>query len=79
MLPGGATLPSITGGTAGPSYADGMFGGGLFDSSGWSVNFGAGSIAATRAQSQPGDLGQYLPWLLAAAGVVVVWRLSRKR
>ena len=77
MFPGGAPLPSITGGTAGPSSADGMFGGGLFDSSGWNVSFGAGSVSSAR--SDAGDLGKYLPWIVAGVGVVVVWRLTRKR
>lgn len=79
MFPGGAPLPSITGGQAGPSMADGMFGGGLFDASGWNVNFGAGSIAATRSQTPAGDMGQYLPWVVVGVGALLIWRMSRKR
>lgn len=73
----GLPLPPITGGHAGPSGADGMFGGGLFDSSGWNVNFGGGSI--TSARSDVGDLSKYLPWVAVAVSVVVVWKLARKR
>jgi hypothetical protein len=73
----GLPLPPINGGHAGPSTADGMFGGGLFDASGWNVNFGAGGI--TSARSDAGDLGKYLPWVAVAVGAVLVWRMARKR
>lgn len=43
-----------------------------FDNSGWSVNFGSGSIDA-------GGAGQYMPYVLAAAAVLIVWRMTKKR
>jgi hypothetical protein len=48
------------------------------DFSGWNVNFGAGSIDATRSQEQKGSFDQYLPYLMAVAGVLIVWRLSKR-
>jgi hypothetical protein len=48
-----------------------------FDSSGWNVNFGSGAIEATR--SQAGELSEYMPYLLLGAGLLVVWRMTRKR
>lgn len=69
-------MPNLTGGaggSAGPSAAHG--GSGWLDGSGWNVNFGGGSITSSRADS----LGQYLPYAIAAAAVLIVWRLTRKR
>lgn len=60
------------GGSAGPSNALG--GDSSFDASGWNVNFGAGSVSSSRS-----DMGQYLPYILAAAGVLIAWRLTRKK
>jgi hypothetical protein len=51
----------------------------MFDSSGWAVNFGAGNIETRREQSEAGDFDRWIPYVLAAVGVVVVWRLTRKR
>lgn len=50
-----------------------------FDSSGWNVNFGAGSIASDRRQAGASTFDQYVPYVIAAAGVLIVWRLTRKR
>jgi hypothetical protein len=64
------------GGSAGPSEASGRLDG-MFDASGWSVNFGAGSIESSRSQS--GDLDRYVPYVIAGVGLLIVWRLTRKR
>lgn len=72
----GSALGGALGGTAGPSEASGKLDG-MFDSSGWSVNFGAGSIESSRAQS--GDLDRYVPYVIAGVGLLIVWRLTRKR
>lgn len=67
-------MPSLTGGASGPSTAAGR-GESSFDSSGWNVNFGGGAISS----SASGGLSEYLPYVLAAAAVVIAWRMSRKR
>lgn len=64
------------GGSAGPSQASGALDG-VFDSSGWNVNFGSGGIESSRAQS--GDLDKYIPYVIAGVGLLIVWRLTRKR
>ena len=69
-------LGSGLGSSAGPSTATGR-GESSFDSSGWNVNFGSGTIESDR--SQAGNFDQYMPYVLAAVGVVVIWRLTRKR
>jgi hypothetical protein len=69
------------------SMFDGQVG---FDSSGWQVNFGSGSIDATRSQVETGKpagtlaafapaFDQYLPYAIAAAALVIAWRMTRKR
>lgn len=76
-IPGG--LPSITGGpggSAGPSSAYGGKTDAIFDSSGWQVVFGNGNELAS---SKAGDLAQYLPYVMAGAAVLIVWRMTRKR
>lgn len=50
-----------------------------FDSSGWNVNFGSGAIEATRSQNDAGGVGQYLPFVLAGVGLLIVWRMTRKK
>lgn len=67
-------IPSLTGGGAGPSTAAGR-GQSAFDSSGWNVNFGGGSISSNASSG----LSAYLPYVLAAAAVVIAWRMSKKR
>lgn len=70
-------LKSVTGG---PTSAEGQSTS-SFDSSGWNVNFGGGSIDSTRAQtpaSAAGRVDQYLPYALAFAGLLAVWRMTRK-
>jgi hypothetical protein len=64
----------LTGGQAGPSAAGGTTTSG-FDSSGWAVNFGSGSAGANGGASLEG----YLPYLLAGAGLLLLWRMTRKR
>lgn len=72
-------LPSITGGAAGPSAAGGTTNTG-FDTSGWAVNFGTGNASATGSTDSPvGNLGGYLPYVLAGVGLLIVWRMTRKR
>jgi hypothetical protein len=48
----------------------------MFDSSGWVVQFGDGSVSTER--SQAGALSEYMPYLILAAGLMVVWRFTRK-
>ena len=48
------------------------------DNSGWNVNFGGGNIDSQRTQSPLGDTGKYLPYVVAAVGVLIVWRLTRR-
>lgn len=50
----------------------------IFDSSGWNVAFN-GDIDAEANKSQAGNFDQYMPYVLAAAGVLIVWRLTKKR
>lgn len=72
---GGDFMPKLQGGKGGNAGPSGAAGESSFDSSGWNVNFGAGSISSSRADS----LGQYLPYAIAAAAVLIVWRMTRKR
>lgn len=66
---------------AGPSSASSTS---SFDSSGWNVNFGSGGITSQRTQTEPSAAGvgvaasPYLPYLLAGAALLVVWRMTRK-
>lgn len=62
----------------GPSNATGKADS-IFDSSGWNVAFGAGNISSQRSQEQRGSFDQYLPYIIAAAGVLIVWRLTKQR
>lgn len=48
-----------------------------FDSSGWNVQFGDGSIATERTQS--GAMAEYMPYLIFAGGLLIVWRMTRKK
>lgn len=56
-----------------------------FDSSGWNVNFGSGGITSQRTQADPASVAAtaradaYLPYVLAGAALLVVWRMTRKR
>ncbi len=79
----GTPLPNLTGGAAGPSNAISPFtgGAGMFDSSGWNVNFGSGSIESSAKKSDAsalGDLSQYLPYVLIFVGGLVAWRMMKK-
>lgn len=68
----------------------------VFDNSGWTVNYGSGSIDATRSQSQPtigggqlagaaspsalgGVASQYIPFAMMAVGLLVIWKLAKKK
>lgn len=52
-----------------------------FDNSGWNVNFGSGSIDSKRSETPQGSqmVDQYLPYALAVVGLLMVWRLTRKK
>lgn len=65
---------------AGPSNAVARQDSG-FDSSGWNVNFGSGGITSsdTRDQGKAGEMNQYMPYILAGAAVLIVWRMTRKQ
>ena len=70
---------NLKGGDAGPSAAGGTTNNG-FDTSGWAVSFGTGNATATGStESLLGKTGGYLPYVLAGVGLLVVWRLTRKR
>lgn len=75
MLP----IPSVTGGTAGPSEAKGgTIGGAAFDNSGWNVTFGANSgIESSRAQSTP--LAGNLQYVLIGAAFLLAWKYLKKK
>lgn len=77
---GADVLKAATGGTSsagGTSTSS-------FDSSGWNVNFGSGTVNSDRTQGTPmgggavASLNPYLPYVLVAAGLLVVWRMTRK-
>lgn len=72
----GAAATALSGG---PSSASGESTS-SFDSSGWNVNFGGGSIDSTRAAGSGAlsQLEQYLPYALIFAGVLIVWRMSKR-
>lgn len=73
-LPGGAGPLNLTGGAggnAGPSTAKN--GDGIFDNSGWSVTFGDNSPV-----TPAGNLTSYLPWAVAAVGVLIAWRMFKR-
>jgi hypothetical protein len=71
----GGFANGLAGGSAGPSTAT-LRGEAAFDSSGWNVNFGTGSIESSRAQA--GELSSYMPYILVGAGLLIVWRMTRK-
>lgn len=66
---------NLSAGGGGPSGASGAVEG-MFDSSGWVVNFGAGSVESSRAEV--GELTPYLPYVLAAAAVLIAWRFTKR-
>lgn len=78
----GDALTSLTGGGGlsagggGPSSAGLRSGDNAFDSSGWNVNFGSGSIDSTRGST---GMEAYVPYIVGALGLLIVWRMSRKR
>jgi hypothetical protein len=65
--------------SGGPSSASGESTS-SFDSSGWNVVFGGGNIDSKRADGGlPTELGQWLPYAAIFAGVLIVWRMTKKR
>lgn len=78
-LVGGDFMPKLqggAGGASGPATATGGKQEGIFDSSGWQVVFGNGNELAS---SKGGELSKYLPYVLAGAALLIVWRMTRKR
>ena len=73
FMSGLKSLQGGAGGAAGPSGASGTTKNG-FDNSGWNINFGSGEITSSATK-----LPEYLPYVLAAAAVLIVWRMTRKR
>lgn len=67
---------AVEGLTGGAATAD-QNGSNSFDNSGFNVTFGGGSIATERTQT--GALSAYMPYLLLGAGLLVVWRFTRKK
>lgn len=53
---------------------------GMFDSSGWNVNFGAGRIDSKydKKDSQAAQMDEYLPYAVLFVGAMVVWRMTKK-
>ena len=72
----GQSLASPGGPSSVASRADSMF-----DSSGWNVVFGDGNKLATDRTQREGatTFDQYVPYLIVAAGVLIVWRLTKSR
>ena len=66
----------LSAGGGGPSTAGLRSGDNAFDSSGWNVNFGDGSIDSARGSE---GMGAYVPYILAGLGLLVAWRMYRKR
>ncbi len=64
---------NFKGGDAGPSGANG----GMFDSSGWNVNFGSGDIKSSAASGGI-DWAQWMPYIIGGA-LLVALRMSRKK
>lgn len=74
-----AALAGAAGGAAkpgGPSTAD-QKGDFAFDSSGWNINFGGGSIESKRAQDTGAN--NYVQYLIVGAVVLIVWRMTRRK
>jgi hypothetical protein len=75
-------IPSLTGGAGGASgdstTRGGSVGGAAFDNSGWNVTFGANS-GIESSRSQTSALSQYLPYILAGAGFLLVWKFIKKQ
>jgi hypothetical protein len=72
----GQGIGSAVGGAGGPSTST-LRGEAAFDSSGWNVNFGSGTIESSRAQA--GEMSEYMPYILVGAALLIVWRMTRKR
>ena len=56
---------------------------GYFDSSGWNVNFGSGRIDSqmekTQSTKAAGALDEYMPYAVLFVGVMIVWRMTRRK
>lgn len=57
-------------GMAGATSGENLFSSGMFDASGWNVNFGSGTITSDRKQTEAGELSPYLPYVVV--GVVAL-------
>lgn len=81
---GALAVDAINGGAPGTAMGTSNSG---FDSSAWNVNFGAGRIDSQYEKTQPpigamgslGGLDEYLPYAVLFVGVMIVWRMTRKR
>lgn len=71
----GAGLTSPSGPSSVASRSDPVF-----DSSGWNVIFGDGNDLRTERTQKEGatTFDQYVPYVIAAAGVLIVWRLTKR-
>lgn len=54
-----------------------------FDSSGWNVNFGSGTITSDRQQtteaaSLQGEMARWIPVAAGVLGVVLLWRMVKR-
>jgi hypothetical protein len=80
MLDWSSIASSFAGGLGStPGGSSSAVGASPFDASGWSVNFGSGSIDSTRGTGQAGDLQQFLPFVAIAAAMLVAYRLTRRK
>ncbi|MGB4345320.1 MAG: hypothetical protein WBJ21_02870 [Burkholderiaceae bacterium] len=73
MSVGSGLAKGLTGGSATSSNKSDS----MFDASGWNVQFGDGSITTDRTQG--GAMSAYMPYLLLAGGLLIVWRFTRKK
>lgn len=72
---GALAVDAINGGAPGTASGQSTS---SFDSSGWNVNFGSGSIESKRAQETAGQMDAYLPYALIFVGAMIVWRMTKK-
>ena len=77
---GAEALKNAAGGAAGPSTANNK-GESAFGGGGFSVIFGNGNTQTTATEtpkSSSGVVSGYVPYALALAGVIVVWKMLKK-
>lgn len=70
-------MPSITGGTAGPSEARGSTSNAAIDGSGWNIVFGQNNrLESSREEAQA--LAPYMQYIIIGAGLLLAWRLLKR-